>query len=460
MLISSAISVQAQEVSFKEDAYYRLTNFFLGQVRSLSVDPENNVIKMAPTGMYTGQLWKILPQGNNTYKLSCYWQGEGKVIDVINDGQNNRMILTDNANYSGQYWTIQKVDEGYFRLINGWQTEKSLDVAGSKTGDEAYLKPIGEFEGQIWNIFEVEEIEGATEVEDPRAKDFSFKEDAHYRFTNVYMGEGRSLAVSTEGAEIMMATTEEDVHQIWKLLPQGNGIYKLSNEAFGPDKVIDVRNDGENKWMKLSDNAGYSGQSWYIQYGIEGYFRLINGWQTEKALDCDPDINGSGSFLSPIGDYPGQFWEITKVEVTDQKEPEEPEETEEEELEPEDIPAGLKVGDAALGGIVFSIDESGQHGLVCQKEDIPGLMSFEDAMAACKASAEGGKNNWRLPTREELTLLYEKLRKSGKTHFDNEWYWTSEKYDEHNIYSVDLLHGQIFPHFEGEHSHVRAVRKF
>ena len=275
------------------------------------------------------------------------------------------------------------------------------------------------------------------------AQEVSFDENTYYRLTNSWMGEGRSLDVNPEGLTLMMAPTGNYSGQFWKITAQGDGLFKLSCQWQGEGKVIDVINDGTNNRMVLADNAGYSGQFWRIEEAGRGHYRLINGWQTEKSLDCDPDKNGYGAFLNPRGKYAGQFWKITDASST-----------------PVTTAGAVKIGDEAQGGIVFYVDESGSHGLACQKEDFEKMVSFSGAKKACENSTADGKSDWRLPDMDELNVLYENLRKSGLTHFHNQWYWSSKVENEHNMWSVDLLHGQSFPHWENDHSHVRAVRAF
>lgn len=187
---------------------------------------------------------------------------------------------------------------------------------------------------------------------------------------------------------------------------------------------------------------------WRIEDAGDGYYRLTNGWQTEKSLDCDGDKNSYGAYLNPTGNYSGQFWKIT-----DTAKPQKP-------TNPAKPAKAVKVGDKAHGGIVFHVDKTGMHGLVCQENDFEKMMSFSEAKQACANSTAGDKRDWRLPNLKELKLMYENLRKSGLTHFDNEWYWSSKVQDEHNMWSTDLLHGQSFPHWEEDRSHVRAVRAF
>ncbi len=277
------------------------------------------------------------------------------------------------------------------------------------------------------------------------AQEVSFDENTYYRLTNAWMGEGRSLDVNPEGLGIVMAPTGNYSGQLWKITHQGEGYYKLSCQWQGEGKVIDVINDGNNNRMALVDNANYSGQFWVIESAGEGYYRLINAWQTEKSLDCDGDKNGYGAWLNPTGKYGGQFWKIT--------------DTADPATTTDDGPI-VNIGDKVHGGIVFFVDRSGKHGLLCQEEDFDKLMSFSEAQGACESSTHGGKNDWRLPTLDELSMVYNNLRKSNLHHFHNEWYWSSKVEDEHNMWAMDILHGQRFAHWEGDHSHVRGVRAF
>lgn len=44
------------------------------------------------------------------YRLTTQWQGDGKSLDVVNDGKNNnRLQLAATGDFSGQLWKITKV---------------------------------------------------------------------------------------------------------------------------------------------------------------------------------------------------------------------------------------------------------------------------------------------------------------------------------------------------------------
>jgi len=94
-------------------SYYRLTTKWQGDGKSLDVVNDgmnNNQLILAKTGKFSGQSWKITPVGGGYYRLTTAWQGSGKSLDIVNDGKNNNQpILADTGNYSGQFWKIIKV---------------------------------------------------------------------------------------------------------------------------------------------------------------------------------------------------------------------------------------------------------------------------------------------------------------------------------------------------------------
>ena len=47
------------------------------------------------------------------------WQGEGKALDVINDGKNDKLQLAEKGKYTGQFWRL-KYWKGFYRLTCKW----------------------------------------------------------------------------------------------------------------------------------------------------------------------------------------------------------------------------------------------------------------------------------------------------------------------------------------------------
>ncbi len=87
----------------------------------------------------------------------------------------------------------------------------------------------------------------------------------------------------------------------------------------------------------------------------------------------------------------------------------------------------LKIGDEYGGGKIFSLDPTGQHGLIAAKADLSGhsegksegRFTWEDAKAKCAALGGG----WRLPSKSELNDLYH--AKSAVGGFSDGGYWSS-----------------------------------
>ncbi len=90
-----------------------------------------------------------------------------------------------------------------------------------------------------------------------------------------------------------------------------------------------------------------------------------------------------------------------------------------------------EVGERYGGGIIFSVDATGQRGLIAAKSDIPGhsdgcsdgVFFWTDAKNACNNLVAGGFSDWHLPTKDELNNLY--LKKSVVGGFADCNYWSS-----------------------------------
>ncbi len=116
----------------------------------------------------------------------------------------------------------------------------------------------------------------------------------------------------------------------------------------------------------------------------------------------------------------------------------------------------IKIGDIGLGGgYVFYIE--GDRGLECS--EILGEGNWSEAVEMCKNFRGGGYDNWRLPTKDELSYIYSNLRKMEKIACDD-WYWSSTRFNRYYAW------GQLFSTgYQGcddmeKPNAVRAVRSF
>ena len=153
------------------------------------------------------------------------------------------------------------------------------------------------------------------------------------------------------------------------------------------------------------------------------------------------------------------------------------------------------VGDKAHGGIVFYVDPTGEHGLVCAPHDqklngkpytvwgclgstirgargtaigtgehntqdiIEKCTKGETAADVCAKLRLNGRNDWYLPSKAELNEMY-KAKRKGKLHFKRSGYWSSTGTGNGNAWVQTMGMGFQFISAKYGSHRVRAVRKF
>jgi hypothetical protein len=100
------------------------------------------------------------------------------------------------------------------------------------------------------------------------------------------------------------------------------------------------------------------------------------------------------------------------------------------------------------------IEEPGRIGkLEVAQNDFPNKMSWSDATAACEDLGEG----WRLPTKDELNLMY--LNRVVIGGFAKNYYWSSTEYDHYLAWFFNFFNGTAsYLYGKGTTNYVRAVR--
>ena len=168
----------------------------------------------------------------------------------------------------------------------------------------------------------------------------------------------------------------------------------------------------------------------------------------------------------------------------------------------------FSVGDFAQGGIVFWVDETGQHGLVAAKEDqSTGVRWYAGTFGNTQAKGdgpfsgeantsiiiaaqvaigddgstyaaricnelqvtEGGKTygDWYLPSKEELNLMYQNKATidatagvNGGSGFASDYYWSSTEYHGISAWKQYFANGTQGFNYKDDAGYVRAVRAF
>lgn len=162
-----------------------------------------------------------------------------------------------------------------------------------------------------------------------------------------------------------------------------------------------------------------------------------------------------------------------------------------------------KIGDFAQGGIIFWVDETGEHGLVADTADIStGIQWYNGTNKVTNARGDGvgsGEMNtmlivsqqtvdntvgsfaallcanlrrgpygdWYLPSKEELNLMYQNKAAinatalaNGGNAFAASFYWSSSEFNGNNAWFQDFFNGNQLNFGKSLNFRVRAIRAF
>jgi hypothetical protein len=159
-----------------------------------------------------------------------------------------------------------------------------------------------------------------------------------------------------------------------------------------------------------------------------------------------------------------------------------------------------QVGDIVEGGIVFYVDETGQHGLVAAQEDLEGTYEWgcyqEDVdgadsqwigsglqntmditnqgcatqnggITAAQAALDAEINvysDWYLPSQGELYLMYITIGQGSENgnigDFQNNYYWSSSEFNSNAAWFVYFYNGFSNSNFKDYTFRVRIIRAF
>lgn len=152
----------------------------------------------------------------------------------------------------------------------------------------------------------------------------------------------------------------------------------------------------------------------------------------------------------------------------------------------------FKIGESYGGGIVFYVDESGQHGLVTSTVNQSTSMSWFNgsfvetaatgtktgtgannteaiiksqgvgtyAASICDKLELNGYNDWFLPSKDELNLLYIQKSAGLVGDFANDFYWSSTENSYNGAWSQSFSNGANSSANKDGAYDVRAIRSF
>ena len=125
-----------------------------------------------------------------------------------------------------------------------------------------------------------------------------------------------------------------------------------------------------------------------------------------------------------------------------------------------------KIGEYYCGGIVFYLNNMGQHGLVAAKADMQGsspdkedgYFTWADAKEVCQNFVSNGYNDWFLPNKDQLNHLY--FNRNAVGDFIDKFYWSSTERDVNNAWRQFFGDGYQHDYSKSQGYRARAVRAF
>lgn len=109
-------------------------------------------------------------------------------------------------------------------------------------------------------------------------------------------------------------------------------------------------------------------------------------------------------------------------------------------------------------GLTVFTDASQKKGFICSAKDLSTGEMWPAAKNICANYSEGGFNDWRLPTKEELAAIYQTLYKNGIGGFSKGIYWSSTELGIYDATQIDFSNGAESVGGKSSLNIVRAVR--
>ena len=327
-LLLTALLGQASAQSIDTANYYQIINVMQGEKKSVTgmVNASlGNAVMLRGDINHAMQQWSLAYEGNGNYRFVNREHGLGFSLDVVNEGANSsRVTLARSNKLSGQYWKITKNLDGTFRIRSLWQgVEKSLDFVkdGDKMNELILLPTDANANNQKWILKGTPKPKPAILVPlqpEPIINQTLVDTSSVYRLTCQFRGEGLAMeAVSTDkGIRPMLKAVRASQAQLWKLVLNAQGMYRLVNQHF-TNQSVDVINDGKlNYELRLATSGNFSGQYWRLSRHSDGTFRFANLWQATKSLDVLNSGSKDQLIVNASGNYSGQFWSLTKQSLS------------------------------------------------------------------------------------------------------------------------------------------------
>jgi len=120
-------------------------------------------------------------------------------------------------------------------------------------------------------------------------------------------------------------------------------------------------------------------------------------------------------------------------------------------------PGKFALGQSHGGGIVIYVDAKGDHGMIVSSKEV-GSVDYEKAQKICAAYKVENIGGWRLPSKDELNIIYQNRKHLGEYIKGN--YWSSTEEGKNSALVQNFTNGNQGKSNKGSACAVRAVRPF
>ena len=257
------------------------------------------------------------------------------------------------------------------------------------------------------------------------------------------------------------------------ILILGLGIWLMTKG--GPQK------DDRTSWKEAMQKNDSTAYAQYMAAFPEGkYFDAAKGridslyWAEKKVKDSLSAIQNvavtetettPAETTPPVETSPeiAKTPEVTKTpETTSKTKPNntatKPKPTTTEKPKPNPTSTGkIALGQSYGGGIVIYVNAKGDHGMIVSSKEV-GSVDYEKAQKICAAYKVGNISGWRLPSKDELNIIYQNRKHLGDYTKGN--YWSATEEGKNSAMVQNFSNGNQSKSNKSSSCAVRAVRPF
>lgn len=117
----------------------------------------------------------------------------------------------------------------------------------------------------------------------------------------------------------------------------------------------------------------------------------------------------------------------------------------------------ISLGQEYGGGIVIYVNPKGDHGMIVSGKEV-GSVDWEKAQKICAAYKVGSFGSWRLPSKDELNIIYQNHKYLGTYNKGN--YWSATEEGKNSAVVINFANGNQGKSNKQSANAVRAVRPF